>query len=78
MRSDHRELGGISGVVVDMNTHQLITESARERAKERLVRLLTRIQSDKREAKKLADELGYPMPVNRNRNIETYCLIDAI
>lgn len=58
-----------------MNTHQLITESARERAKERLARLLTRIQSDKREAKKLADELGYTEPTNRN--IETYCLIDA-
>lgn len=76
MRSDNRELGGFPGVVVDMNTHQLITESARERAKERLARLLARIQSDKREAKKLADELGYPTPVNRN--IETYCLIDAI
>lgn len=75
MRSDHSELGGIPGVVAYMNTHQLITESARERAKERLARLLTRIQSDKREAKKLADELGYTEPTNRN--IETYCLIDA-
>lgn len=59
-----------------MTINQIITESARERAKERLVRLLERIQSDKREAKKLADELGYTEPVNRN--VQTYSLIDAI
>lgn len=61
-----------------INVGQIIAESARERGKERLLRLLQRIQNDKREAIKLAQELGYTDEPARDRRADTYCLIDAL
>jgi hypothetical protein len=61
-----------------INIGQIIADSARERGKERLLRLLQRIQNDKREAMKLAAELGYTEQPVRDRRADTYCLIDAL
>lgn len=48
-----------------INIGQIIADSARERGKERLLRLLQRIQNDKREAIKLARSLAIPISQSR-------------
>ena len=61
-----------------MNVEQIVNASARERAKERLLRLVERIANDRRELRKLAMELGYIEAPVRNQRVETYSLIDAL